>query len=285
MIHVWFTSFVLLALSFVTITNAQVGIGTNAPSSSAKLEVSSTTKGFLPPRMTYAQRNAITSPAKGLIIYCIDCGGCNGEAQLYNGFQWVNMLGGEASYAQATTTYTVGQSAQGGIIAYIFQQGDPGYDPNCQHGLVAAPTDLNNNGQRIEIQWGCLGVDLTGANGSALLTGKRNTDDIVSQISLCSSQNIAAKLCADYTNGGYSDWFLPSAVELDKLHINRVIIGQQTAQNPFGFADGSGNSSSLWYWASTETDANAAWAMWFGVGASGPIDKPDTRAVRPIRYF
>ena len=45
-----------------------VGIG-GAPDASAQLDVSSTTKGFLPPRMTTTQRNAIGSPAEGLIIY------------------------------------------------------------------------------------------------------------------------------------------------------------------------------------------------------------------------
>lgn len=46
-----------------------VGIGTSTAVATALLEVSSTTKGFLPPRMTTAQRNAISSPAAGLVIY------------------------------------------------------------------------------------------------------------------------------------------------------------------------------------------------------------------------
>jgi hypothetical protein len=48
---------------------AGVGIGTSTPNASAKLEVASTIQGFLPPRMTSAQRNSIPSPATGLIIY------------------------------------------------------------------------------------------------------------------------------------------------------------------------------------------------------------------------
>ena len=48
---------------------AQVGIGTNSPAASAQLDISSTTKGFLPPRMTTAQRNNISSPVEGLIIF------------------------------------------------------------------------------------------------------------------------------------------------------------------------------------------------------------------------
>jgi hypothetical protein len=49
-----------------------VGINTTTPDASAKLQVDSTTSGFLPPRMTNAERNAIASPQIGLIVYCID---------------------------------------------------------------------------------------------------------------------------------------------------------------------------------------------------------------------
>lgn len=47
-------------------------IGTTTDVASSKLTISSTTQGFLPPRMTNAERIAITSPAIGLIVYCTD---------------------------------------------------------------------------------------------------------------------------------------------------------------------------------------------------------------------
>jgi hypothetical protein len=52
--------------------NGRIGIGTSSPSASAILQADSTTRGFLPPRMTNAQRTAISSPAVGLIVYCTD---------------------------------------------------------------------------------------------------------------------------------------------------------------------------------------------------------------------
>jgi hypothetical protein len=64
--------------------NGKVIAGASAASSSAILEANSTTQGFLPPRMTRAQRNLIANPATGLIIFCSDCG-LYGEPQFYDG--------------------------------------------------------------------------------------------------------------------------------------------------------------------------------------------------------
>ena len=87
--------FLLFAFEFSTAQN--VGIGTNTPNASAQLDVTSTSRGFLPPRMTYSQRNAIVNPAAGLIIYCTDCGNGAGEMDYYNGNTWINMSLGVAS--------------------------------------------------------------------------------------------------------------------------------------------------------------------------------------------
>jgi trimeric autotransporter adhesin len=63
--------FILSTISFFIInaTAQNVGIGTATPSSSAQLDISSTTKGFLTPRMTKTQKAAIASPATGLLVY------------------------------------------------------------------------------------------------------------------------------------------------------------------------------------------------------------------------
>ena len=60
---------IILFLFVKASTFAQTGIGTTTPDPSAQLEVSSTSKGFLPPRMTTEQRDNISNPATGLIIY------------------------------------------------------------------------------------------------------------------------------------------------------------------------------------------------------------------------
>lgn len=74
-----------LTVLFLSInTYAQVGIGTTSPHSSALLEVSSNSKGFLPPRLTNAERKTLASPEPGLMIYNTD----NDCIQYYNGFDW-----------------------------------------------------------------------------------------------------------------------------------------------------------------------------------------------------
>lgn len=64
---------IFAVLAFLTVSvHAQVGIGTSSPNSSAQLDISSTERGLLVPRMTAAQVAAIASPAAGLLVYQTD---------------------------------------------------------------------------------------------------------------------------------------------------------------------------------------------------------------------
>lgn len=77
----------LLFLSvFYTLTSiAQgVGIGTSTPNNSALLDLQSTNRGLLPPRLSSTQRNSIASPAAGLVIYNTD----NNMLELFDGLTW-----------------------------------------------------------------------------------------------------------------------------------------------------------------------------------------------------
>jgi uncharacterized protein (TIGR02145 family) len=62
----------LLLLSSALFSQVSINADNSAPDNSAMLDVKSTTKGMLVPRMTIAQRNAIASPAKGLLVFCTD---------------------------------------------------------------------------------------------------------------------------------------------------------------------------------------------------------------------
>ena len=139
-----FTAFLLL---FMIGSDAQVGVGTTTPNASSALDVSSTTKGLLPPRMTHAQRNAILTPAAGLIVWCKNCGTA-GELQVYNGTTWTNMVGGigsgtvpeaptspvaTAGNAQASIAFTAPASNGGSAITGYTVTSSPG-------GLTATGT-------------------------------------------------------------------------------------------------------------------------------------------------
>ena len=98
-------SFIILFLLSFSVLNAQTGIGTTAPNASAKLEVASPDKGFLPPRVALTATNSFTpivgtsASATGLLIYNTATAGTapNNVVPGYyywNGSNWVQISGG-----------------------------------------------------------------------------------------------------------------------------------------------------------------------------------------------
>lgn len=89
--------------SSVAQTTGQVGINVTTPNASAVLDVVSTSKGFLTPRMTTTQRDAITTPANGLQIYNLT----DNQLNYFNGTVWQGIGVGSAGGggAVATTQY------------------------------------------------------------------------------------------------------------------------------------------------------------------------------------
>ena len=159
----------------------------------------------------------------------------------------------------------IGQSYGGGKIAYILQSGDPGWGSGETRGLIAATAD-----QSRAIRWYNGTFIATGATGIELGTGSANTTTIIA-VQGETAADYAAGLARAYNGGGYSDWYLPSKDELNRLYVNRLAIG--------GF-DLAGSAA---YWTSSEYDATYAWEQNFGdgyQGMSGKLGWGDTRAVR-----
>ena len=145
-----------------------------------------------------------------------------------------------------TTTSTavvpaIGSAFGGGKVAYVYQIGDPGYSSTNIPILIASTGDQVGDLSG-KAYWSIAGrstsaqsVGLLGASYEALGAGAANTTAIIAAYG---AGNYAAKFARDYTDGTYSDWYLPSKNELAKLYENRVAIG--------GFAVDR-------YWSSTES--------------------------------
>ena len=265
-------------ISILPSGTGSVGIGTSSPNSLAILDASSTTKGFLPPRMTYAQKTAIVSPPQGLMIYCTNCG-TNGEPEYFNGTSWVNMAGGAA----ASVPPSLGSTHEGGKIFYIFQPGDPGYVAGETHGLIAAPSDIPFNSYRIFN--GCYGNLGTSA---ALGTGAANTTKLLA----CNDGVNAAKLVDALTDGGKSDWYLPSKDELNLLYLNKDLVGNFAGWSYWSSTECFGWVNGVYYgdfWVEANYqwfhDAKDTWFYGVAPGTQSFSPKGAQKDIRAIRSF
>lgn len=198
------------------------------------------------------------------------------------------------------TTRCVGDNYQGGRIAYFYEDGDNGYEAGKCHGIVATNNDQTTTSTKL--QWGCAGKAVgAAAQNQQIGDGLANTNAIVAfhddgsnfdctdyytdevvGSSPCGCWNdndgtVAAKICADLVENGYSDWFLPSRNEWTAL---------------IGFYE-SGNSnliSSQTYWTSSETSNQSfsnsdAFIGSPGWPPPGSFIKDQNYMVRCIRYF
>ena len=172
----------------------------------------------------------------------------------------------------------IGQFYQGGYIAYIFQLGDngtlngPGYVSGEQHGVIAAPSWISSTG----VPWGCASsADAFSSQGGQTVSNEAYAEYNTNQIVQYCGTNTAAQACLNYSNGGYSDWFLPTSDELYRIHSNLHSPGLVVYPTFYS------------YWSSTAT-TNGAQALYFN-SAIGTYPSQETRSlslrVIPIRYF
>ena len=118
----------LVALLLTTTTFAQVGINNDSPDASSALDITSTSGGVLIPRMTKTQRDAISSPGTGLMIYQTDN---TADFYYFNGSSW-------SQVGSTSKTYTVNTfyAELGGYVIEVNSDGT--------HGIVVAMQDNGN---------------------------------------------------------------------------------------------------------------------------------------------
>mgnify|MGYP000415366254 CR=1 FL=1 len=245
----------LAAVLLTASTYGQVGIGTTTPDASSALDITSTTKGLLIPRMTETQRDAITSAATGLMIYQTD--GTVGF-YYYNGSSW-------AEVAATSKTYSIGDIVNGGVVFWL--------DSTGQHGLVAAFSDVATS-----VEWGCVDTDLSNVPnvtsnpsvglGAEIGDGFNNTNDILQDCSTAPAALAARSLGAQ--------WFLPSAKELNQMYANKGVLEAVSGFTPFNG----------YYWSSTERDSSDAYyrTLDFDLQNNNAI-KTNSLNVRAVRAF
>jgi uncharacterized protein (TIGR02145 family) len=92
--------FLIFSFILTTTVNAQVGIGTTTPNTSSILDLTSTNKAFILPRMTTVQRNQIANPVAGMIIFNTD----SACSEIYRGSGWFDMCKATSSVSFPSVT-------------------------------------------------------------------------------------------------------------------------------------------------------------------------------------
>jgi len=189
-----------------------------------------------------------------------------------------SVTGNITVYAQwqqsSQPAYKIGGTGPGGGKIYYYSEEGftlAGFGGTIYHYLEASPEDLGT------VQFGANGdrLDL----GDEIGDGKQNTQRILIVLN-ADKEDGAAKWCANYTNNGLSDWFLPSDDELYYLFLNREEAGITNLKL----------GSSSYYWTSSEgTNQQNAWAYYYSTSNNTINDTTRNRTtsnnVRAVRAF
>jgi hypothetical protein len=262
--NIFLSFFVLMLLFYGLSTLAQVSINadSDAPDSSAMLDIGSSERGLLLPRMTLQQRDAISNPAIGLMIFQTD--GSVGFFY-FNGTNWLPVS------SPLNGGHYPGELFGGGVVFWT--------DATGEHGLIVSMVDISSSQA-----WSNITATPIGVSARSDWNGLGNSNAIVNQSGHTMS---AAKLCLDYTNANYgtgvfSDWYLPARAELNHFwtHFYEVQKTLESDGNPATVKIATDN-----YWSSTEESDGSSWYYYFTNGGTAAVNKHNMQLVRAVREF
>jgi hypothetical protein len=164
-------------------------------------------------------------------------------------------------------THYIGEIFGGGVIFHLWKDAQ-----GAEHGLIVDKTDLS-----IGQVWSNINQTGIGPTAQSSWEGLINSNAIVGQ---AGHTNSAAALCLNSTNGGQSDWYLPTVQELSMLWNNYYTVVRSLTQ-----ISGATQLQLAYYWSSAEFDDNSAWDYIFGFGIAGQTPKVTTAYVRAVRAF
>ncbi len=159
----------------------------------------------------------------------------------------------------------IGELFGGGIIVAVWKES------GTEHGLIASLSDLSYS-----MEWSNITDVPVGEAAQSPRDGQANTRAIIAQSGHLYS---AAQLCDDYSSGGFTDWYLPAAWELNQC-FNAVFVVNTILGDIYGFKFDV-------YWGSTEDpyNPNNGWIKIFYDGKAGSAEKGATTRVRAVRRF
>jgi len=374
-------------------------IGDTLLSSSVALSINSNNAGLLLPRLTKVQRDLISNPVQGLMVYCTDCE-TEGRVSVYDGSTWellsqTNSTGsyavisagtienitvsgatlngsisdsggttvfakgfclssqpyptlanlviapglldssgvfkGRANYLERNSKYyvrayatnaagtvygpqqefltegllAVGDTFGGGIVGYILQPGDNGYDPGEQHGIIVAQQNYGTS-----LDWGsCTSVVRSnGSTGGTYYTGRTSeliydakyNDSVWNTIcadSLDQYQNYYSSIihvARDITWEGYNDWLVGTrydyqAISTNLEFLNSLLVqelnGQYWSSSSNYYSSNSPYRWSVRFYLQTLTNSLTGVVTYEWQFTSDDRSYSYDYLLRPIRYF
>ncbi|MFZ4545559.1 MAG: DUF1566 domain-containing protein [Saprospiraceae bacterium] len=159
----------------------------------------------------------------------------------------------------------VGELFGGGIVYYIYDNGD--------HGLIASLTDISSNSIWF--------VGTSSANGKSYHDGLKNSNSVVSAQG--TSIVYAARTCRAYSAGGFADWYLPSLWEMNLMYQNAFMISYKLLND--NISTTSPITENVSYWTSTEFDNSLAFMFYMATGTPYLDTKDKGYYVRAVRRF